>query len=239
MEEDLISLSDSIFGWDTNYSVLGRAAREAVRRHPSTFARGVLTSFWQELQQPLFVESVKGGAPRPPGQGPGIAVGKVKPKTIELPKPSEGEPIPASHQGDYVSTPDESIHEVWRSPIDHGVVFDDPRDQRRYDRLNQRMGELLSNLPTRGESEWLNLQLNHASKAYPRPWMWIVLGLIGLATRRPRGWRIPVLTSIAALIVVLVTVLSVYAVPEYSVPVAPAFILLTGVGLFGDKRLQA
>src|SRR3954469_6495421 len=93
MEEDLISLSDRVFGWDTNYSVLGRAAREAVRRHPRTFARGVLTSFWQELQQPLFVESVNGAPPRPPGQGPGIAVGKVKPKAAALPKPSEGEPI--------------------------------------------------------------------------------------------------------------------------------------------------
>jgi hypothetical protein len=235
MEEDLISLSDSVFGWDTNYSVLGRAAREAVRRHPSTFARGVLTSFWQELQQPLFVESVKGGAPRRPGQGPGIVVGKVRPKTKTLPRPSEGEPIPASHQGDYVSTPDGSIREVWRSPIDHGLVFDDPRDQRRYDRLNQRMGDLLSNIPARGESEWLNLQFNHASKAYPRPWMWIALGLIGLAVRRPRGWRIPVLVSIAAFIVLIVTVLSVYAVPEYSVPVAPAFILLAGVGLFGSR----
>ena len=148
MEEDLISLSDTVFGWNTNYSVLGGAAREAVRTHPWRFARGVATSFWQELQQPLFVKSLGSGEPRPKGQGPGLTVGTVHGKGgTTLPKPSEGEPIPASHQGDYVSTPDRHVREVWRSPINHGVVFDDPNDQLRYDRLNARIGELGGRLP--------------------------------------------------------------------------------------------
>jgi hypothetical protein len=236
MEEDLISLSDSVFGWDSNYSVLGRAAREAVRRHPWKFTRGVATSFWQELNQPLFVKSLASGEPRPPGQGPGLTVGKVKVKGKALPKPSEGEPIPASRQGDYVSTPDGHIQEVWHSAIDHGVVFDDPRDQRRMEQLNARMGELAGRLPQRGQNDWLNLQLNHASKAYPRPWMWLLLGLVALALRRPAGWRIPILVTVASLLVLLVTVLSVYAVPEYSGAVVPSFIVLAAVALFGKRE---
>jgi hypothetical protein len=235
MEEDLISLSDRVFGWDTNYSVLGRAAREAIRRHPWKFTRGVATSFWQELSQPLFVKSVSSGEARRPGHGPGLTVGTVDVKGHRLPKPSEGEPIPASHQGDYVSTRDGHVREIWRSAIDHGIVFDDPRDQRRYEKLNARTGELGSRLPARGENRWLNLQLNHASKAYPRPWMWLLLGVIGLILRRPAGWRVPVFIGAAGLLVVLATVLSVYAVPEYSVPVAPAFIVLAAVGLLGAR----
>jgi hypothetical protein len=235
MEEDLISLSDRVFGWDSNYSVLGRSAREAVRRHPWKFARGVATSFWQELSQPLFVQSIGGGEARPVGQGPGVAVGTVKVKGKQLPRPSEGEPIPASRQGDYVSTPDGHVREVWRSAVNHGVVFDDPRDQLRYERLNTRMGELQGRLPSRGENAWLNLQLNHASKAYPRPWMWLLLALIAFAWRRPLGWRIPAVIGVAAVLVLLATVLSVYAVPEYSVPVVPAFIVLAGVALFGPR----
>jgi hypothetical protein len=235
MEEDLISLSDRVFGWDTNYSVLGRAAREAIRRHPWKFTRGVATSFWQELSQPLFVKSVSGGEARRPGHGPGLTVGTVDVKGRRLPKPSEGEPIPASHQGDYVSTRGGHVREIWRSAIDHGIVFDDPRDQRRYEKLNARIGELGSRLPSRGENRWLNLQLNHASKAYPRPWMWLLLGVIGLILRRPAGWRVPVFIGAAGLLVVLATVLSVYAVPEYSVPVAPAFIVLAAVGLLGAR----
>ena len=236
MEEDLISLSDRVFGWDTNYSVLGRSAREAVRRHPWGFSRGVATSFWQELSQPLFVKSIGSGEARPAGQGPGIAVGTVTGKGGEtLPKPSEGEPIPASHQGDYVSTPDGHVREVWRSAIDHGVVFDSPRDQRRYDRLNVRIGELEGRLPMRGENAWLNLQLNHASKAYPRPWMWLLLALIAFAFRRPSGWRLPFLLAVSGLLVLLVTVLSVYAVPEYSVPVAPSFVVLAAFALLSPR----
>ena len=235
MEEDLISLSDRVFGWHTNYSVLGRSAREAVRRHPWTFTRGAATSFWQELSQPLFVKSIGSGEARPAGQGPGIAVGKVKVKGNQLPKPSEGEPIPASHQGDYVSTPDQHVREVWRSPIDHGVVFDNPRDQQRYERLNTRMGELAAKLPARGENAWLNLQLNHVSKAYPRPWMWLLVALVVLVWRRPVGWRVPVLLTCSGLLVLLVTVLSVYAVPEYSVPVVPSFIVLAAVAVFGPR----
>ena len=34
MHEDLISLSDRVWGWDSDYEVLGRAAREAVRDAP-------------------------------------------------------------------------------------------------------------------------------------------------------------------------------------------------------------
>ena len=240
MEEDLVSLSDSVFGWNTNYSVLGRAAREAVRTHPWTYTRGVATSFWQELSRPLFVPEQVTHTGLPHGNGPGITVGKTTVRGRELPKPSEGEPIPAAHQGDYVSTPDGHIREVWRSPIDHGVVFDVPRDQRRYEALNRRMGELGSSLPSHGHSAWLHLQLNHASKAYPPAWAWLLVGAVALALRRPRGWRAPVLLTLAGLLVVLVTVLGVYAVPEYAVPVVPSFVLLTGVGLLGRRAaLQA
>jgi hypothetical protein len=239
MEEDLISLSDRVFGWDSNYSVLSRSAWEAVRRNPWKFTRGVATSFWQELSQPLFVKSIGSGEARPSGQGPGIAVGKVKVKGKQLPKPSEGEPIPASHQGDYVSTLDGHVREVWRSALDHGVVFDNPRNQKGYERLNVRMGELAAKLPARGENAWLNLQLNHASKAYPRPWMWLLLGLVALGLRRPAGWRVPVLLAGSGLLVLLVTVLSVYAVPEYSVPVAPSLIVLAAVALLGPRAARS
>jgi len=235
MEEDLISLSDRVFGWDTNYSVLGRAAREALRKHPWTYTRGVATSFWQELSRPLFVPQEVTHTGLPAGNGPGITAGHTKIGRKTLPKPSEGEPIPASHQGDYVSTPDGHVREVWRSAIDHGVVFDNPRDQRRYEALNLRLGQLGSRLPSRGQSPWLHLQLNHASKAYPPAWAWLLVGLIALALRRPAGWRTPVLLAVAGVVVLFVTVLGVYAVPEYAVPVVPAFVLLAGIGLLGER----
>ena len=88
---------------------------------------------------------------RRPAQTSAAASGK-------LPTPTEGEPIPAAHQGAYTSTPDNHIREVWTSATDHQIVFDDPRDQRRYDQLNERLRELGGRFPTRGESSWLGLQ---------------------------------------------------------------------------------
>jgi hypothetical protein len=79
--------------------------------------------------------------------------------------------------------------------------------------------------------------LNHASKAYPPPWVWLVLGAIGFAIRRPVGWREPIVLTASALVVILVTVLGVYAVPEYSVPLVPSFILLSAVAWLGPRRV--
>jgi Na+/melibiose symporter-like transporter len=59
--------------------------------------------------------------------------------------------------------------------------------------------------------------------------------MIALALRRPPGWRAPVLLAFAGVLVLFVTVLGVYAVPEYAVPVVPAFVLLAGVGLLGAR----
>lgn len=242
MEEDLVGLSDRVFGWNTNYSVLGQAAREAVRKHLGTYTRGVAKSLWQELEQPLFVPA-RPPPPAPPGspaqQGPGVTPETIVVGGRVLPKPSEGQPIPAAHQSDYVSTPDGHIRDLWRSAIVHGIVFPTVREQDRYERMEVRAGQLLTRFPRRRDSGWLRLQLNHASKAYPRPWMWLVLGLAALAFRRPAGWRGPVVLAVAGLVVIIVTILGVYAVPEYAVPVVPAFVLLAATGLFGPRGPRA
>jgi hypothetical protein len=124
---------------------------------------------------------------------------------------------------------------VWTSATDHQIVFDDPRDQRRYDQLNERLRELGGRFPTRGESSWLGLQMNHASKAFPRPWLWLLVALVAFVRRRPRNWQVPTVLAASALVVLFATVLGVYAIPEYSVPVAPSFILLAAVALFGTR----
>jgi hypothetical protein len=231
MEEDLIGLSDRVFGWNTDYEVLGQAAREAVRRHPGKYVRGVTRSMWDELNQPLYVSP---RAPAPAPAGP-VASPSASDTGAPLPVPTEGEPIPAARQGAYTSTPDNHIHEVWTSPTAHDIVFDDPRDQRRYDRLNERLRELGNRFPTRRDNSWLGLQLNHASKAFPRSWLWLLLGIGAFVWRRPQPWRVPAILVVSSLLLLLATVLGVYAIPEYEVPTAPSFILLAAAGLFGTR----
>jgi peptidoglycan/LPS O-acetylase OafA/YrhL len=67
--------------------------------------------------------------------------------------------------------------------------------------------------------------------------MWLLVALVGLAYRRPREWRAPVVLAASGLLALLATVLGVYAIPEYSVPVAPSFVLLAAVALLGARSV--
>jgi hypothetical protein len=78
--------------------------------------------------------------------------------------------------------------------------------------------------------------LDRASRWYPRPVLWLLVGLVVIAWRRPRGAAIPLVIAGAAAVVLVSTALAVYAVAEYSVPVAPAFVLLATVGVLGRYR---
>ena len=66
--------------------------------------------------------------------------------------------------------------------------------------------------------------------------MWIVLGLIAIALRRPRGWPILVALSLAAFAVVALNALGLFADLHFLLPVAPAFVLLGLAGLLGATR---
>jgi hypothetical protein len=78
IHEDLYVLSDEVFGWDSNYSVLRDAGREAVTAHPGKYASGVLDTVWRQLSKSFF------RSPAPPAQR-GLRGAPVR---IALPGPS-------------------------------------------------------------------------------------------------------------------------------------------------------
>jgi hypothetical protein len=236
LHEDLISLSDRTWGWDSDYEVLGRAGREAVRTHPWTFAHHVVGELWEELSQPLFagreaaVSEPTTSAPSPP---------QVVVHGQDLPAPTEGEVVPSEYQSAQLSTPDGSIREVWTSATEHHVVFDDPSKEARWAANNARVAELSRAFPDHWWSPWLGLQMDRSSKLYPPLWLWILAGIVGVALRRPRGWWATVAPAAGAIVMLLSTVMAVWAEPAYAVPVAPAFILFAAVGLLGDRSARS
>jgi Glycosyltransferase family 87/Dolichyl-phosphate-mannose-protein mannosyltransferase len=230
MEVDLLALSDRLKGWHSNYRWLRDIGDEAVRAHPATYSRGVLSTTWDLLRQPVYRS--------PPAARSSRGGGSVVVGTETLPKPTEGEPIPTAHEGG-VSTPDGSIYTVWTSPTEHHLVFVHPGDEQRYDSLHRRMDELAGNLPDRQGSSSLAHRLNQASRWFPPPALWIALALVALAYRRPRGARALVVPSLAGLLVIVVSALGLPAEPHYSVPVAPVFVLLAGAVLFAPRRVPA
>jgi len=226
MHDDLVVLADRTWGWDDDYRHLARVGREAVRAHPGAYAEGVGRDLLRLLVWPIYPSE-------PPERE---AVTRVLALQSGLPPPSEGQPIPSAREAPYLSTPDGRIREEWTSATEHHIVFSDPADTVRAAALDRRVDELLAGLPDRAPRARLVRLLEDASRWYPRPVVFLLVGLVALAWRRPRGASIPLALAGAALLVLLGTALAVYAVAEYAVPVAPAFVLLATVGVLGRYR---
>jgi hypothetical protein len=228
VHEDLYLLSDRYFGWDSNYAVLRNAGIEAVKAHPGAYASGVSSTIWDELSQAHFrlveaTEPVETPESPPPRAG-----------SRSLPTPSEGEPIPPG-QNAWISRPDGSIGQVWTSPTQYRFTFANPGERERFDAILRRRDELFRGLPDRNGRPGLALRLNQLSRWYPRPWQWIVVGLIVLAVRRPRGALLLLALTLGALLVVLVNAVGLLTDLHFVLPVAPAFVLL-GVGALLGAR---
>jgi hypothetical protein len=231
VHEDLYLLSDQVFGWNSDYEVLRGAGVEGVRARPGTYARGVAHTIWDELAKAQF---------RVPSSEPAAETDGSEPSTVvingkRLPAPSEGEPVPAG-QVVWISRPDQSIRQVWTSPTEWHFEFAHPEDRARFEEIRRETGDLFDALPNRTGNAQLALRLNQLSRWFPRPWMWVVLGLVAIAVRRPRGWPILVALSLAAFAVVLLNALGLFADLHFVLPVAPAFVLLGLAGLFGTTR---
>jgi hypothetical protein len=230
VHEDLYLLSDQVFGWDDDYAILRQAGIEGVRSEPRTYARGVLGTVWDQLSKAYFRDI--------PGQAAAItASSEGQTVTVggrELPRPTEGEPIP-SGQVVWISRPDQSIRQVWDSPTKWHLAFDDPSDRPRLERIEREVDGLFANLPTRNGNAALALRLNQASRWYPRLWMWIVLGAVALVARRPRGTASLLGLTFSALAVVAVNALGLFADLHFVLPVAPTFVLLALAALLGGR----
>jgi hypothetical protein len=226
IHEDFYLLSDQVFGWDTNYSVLRKAGIEAVRKHPGAYASGVLETVWQQLSESYFRTPPAKQAPAMP------AVVDVKGK--ELPAPTEGEPIP-SGQSVWISRPDNCIREVWTSGTEHHFTFCKQGYRRRFDQIGRELGDLFAGLPDRTGNAELALRLNQASRWYPRSILWILLGLVALVLRRPKAAPTLIAIALTAFVVIFLNALGLFADPHFALPVAPAFVFFGSCALLARR----
>ncbi len=105
----------------------------------------------------------------------------------------------------------------------------------RFEQIQRRIDGLFAALPSRAGNAELALRLNQASRWYPRLILWIALGLIALAVRRPHGAQVLVAIALAALTVIVLNALGLFADPRFALPVAPAFVLFGSCALLGRR----
>jgi hypothetical protein len=232
--EDVVGITDRIWGWDSDYAHMRAVGIEAVRAHPIHYLSGVATTTFEELWKPLFVALPNAGGGAPSGT-PSSDDASSPPAAPALPVPTDGEVIPSAHQGFFSTTPDGHIRERWTSPVDHSLVFATQRMQRRYDGMARDAGVLLAEVPPYAGNEWLTLQFSRSSKLFPPLVVWLVAGLAGLVVRRPQRSGLALALVGAAALVVVLQALAIYTIIEFAVPVAPAFVVLGAAGLVGTR----
>ena len=231
--------SDRIYGDVTGVSGdvdLPAVTTEAIRSHPRAFATGIARTMWALLRARVFASMrvpPDAADPTPSAEPTEDAGPYVVIDGRTLPAPSEGQPIPASRIGPAINTLYGEAREVWRTPTEHFFVFDDPRDERRYEAFEEDTARLAERIPTRESDESVVRRLNQASRWFPPPIAWLVLGVVAIAIRRPRKALVAVAPALAGLVVIVGTALVAFPVAEYALPVSPAFVLLAAAGLLG------
>ena len=232
--EDVVGVTDRVWGWDSDYAQMREVGVEAVRAHPRRYVRGVAGTVLDELWSPLHV------ALQPVISDTATPVDTSRPSAIDgLPPPSEGEQIPAARQGFFSTTPDGAIAEVWTSPTDHSLVFSTPEGRRRFEGLEAESGRLSALVPPYPGNAWLTLQFSRSSKLFPPPLLWLGAGIVAWLWRRPARGSLAAALAGAALLVLSFQALAIYSIIEFAIPVAPALVVFGAAGLVGHRRASA
>jgi hypothetical protein len=221
---------DDLASLDGPYD-LGVVAREALTRHPGEFASGIVETIWQELWSLRLYPYL--GRPRDGGPSDDSGADTTIPKGLR--PPTEGELIPGSRDVPDIHTLWGGLSATWSDAAVQTLVFDDPRDARRWAAFNRDTERLYLRIHSWDAHDRLVHRLEQASHVYPPPLFWLVLGVLGVAVRRPRHALAALAPSLAAAVVVVATASVTFAVIQYALPVAPAFIFLAAVGLAGRR----
>jgi Glycosyltransferase family 87/Dolichyl-phosphate-mannose-protein mannosyltransferase len=242
VHEFFASGSDRVFGDLTGVSPavdLAAATREAIRRHPGTFAASIGRTLWEELAlRPVYAPVPSEPTSAQTARNASQPTEYVVVNGRRLPKPSEGQPIPSSAIGPMLWTPGGQAVEVWTSPTEHRTVVTDARDRRRIEKFGHAVDRLDARIPTRDGSPTLVHRLNQASHAFPPSLLWLLVGLAAFLLRRPRPALVAFAPAVAGSIVVLASALVAPSVAEYGAPISPAFLLLASAGLVGARRRE-
>jgi hypothetical protein len=229
----LIALSDRELGWDSNYDVLFDSAVEAIRKHPGTYARGVADVFWEFLMQRPLREDVAPRAQTAPERPPPTLTGTGG---EVLPNPQASVLVEGVPYG-FVWCASDFIDSCTLD--EPSRIWPDEDRQQRYSEIVSRVRAWDAELPVRDGSSFVPEILNRITPRFPRPPLWLAVGLVALVVRRPRCWRTVVVLWLSAGLVLLIHAASQGVAPEFALPVYPIFIVTALGALAGDRLPSA
>jgi hypothetical protein len=224
----MIALSDSVFGWNTDYDVLFDASMDAIRADPWAYMHGVADTFWDFLAQHYAPEPRTRPVPIPDLPTELTIDGKPFPAPITV------SPLEQAVRYGFVWCPTDDLE---RCVVpDPQAALGDAGQGRRYTELVGKIRDWNAQLPTRDSNATLASKGGTLSDRWPRPILWIVVAAFALAIRRPFG-TVPVLVlGAVAATILLVHALSQAPQSEFQLPFVPVWIVAALVGLLAPRR---
>lgn len=214
---DLVGLSDSTWGWDSDYGKLRAAAFEAIRRRPATYARAVYSTLRIMIDQTYAPPIVR--------RSPPAALSSVSGPGDQL--------IPSARLPIRFTTPDSRIQLDWNMPTHPRIVFTRRADAVAYAALVARVEQLQRDVPARNGSPAAARMLDQIAGWYPPVAFWLLVGAAGLLLRRGRRLLLPTFLAFVGLAVFVGVELGVSGTVEYRLPFDAAFVFFGLAGLFG------
>jgi hypothetical protein len=224
----LIAISDRVLGRDENYGVLFDSALEAIREHPRTYFGGVADTFWEFLMQAPLREDI---APREQ------TAPEAPPLTFErdgvvLPNPQAHVLLDAVPYGFVWCASDYIDSCTLEQP---SLVWGDRGTQERYREIVSQVRAWDAELPSREGVSVVPELLNRVTPRFPRPPLWLAVGVVALVVRRPRGARAILALWLSAGLVLLVHAVSQGVAPEFALPLYPVFIVTALAAVAGER----
>ena len=225
----LIALSDRVLGRDTDYEVLFESALEAIREHPGTYLSGVADTFWEFLMQRPLREDV---APREQ-TAPEDPAPTFERDGVVLPNPQAHVLVEGVPYG-FVWCASDYIDSC--TLRDATLAWDDPDVQERYREVVAQVRAWDAELPSRTGAAWVTEILNRITPRFPRPPLWLAVGIVALLVRRPRGTRTILVLWASAAAVLGIHAASQGVAPEFALPLYPIFVVTALGALAGERR---
>jgi hypothetical protein len=190
MLSDLVSLSDLVYGWDSDYGRLRDVGVEAVLAQPIPYFWGYIkASAGMLLFNPDW----------PAAQRQVLTPQLPLRNQDNLPLPTEGDLIPRAYYYYNSSSPD---GRAVPDPNSLELRLLDPEVQARQDELFRKLIPYQAMLPNRDGSHQVAAGLNSITILYPPPLFWVTAGVIGLLYRPTRlKWSLLLILAIIAVMI--------------------------------------